>query len=150
MNYKRILVCSFFIISIIFLPKSAAAGSVSTGEGQIDFRFAPIEIFTPGGDFPVLRFQTDGKILAKGRFAPGLSSATPIWRFLPDGRRDASFNGPVLRIDAYELQPDGKIVYSYRFIENSYQLFGVARLNTDGSVDPSFNFTFRAQGAINS
>ena len=149
MNHKKILIYSFFIVSILFLPQIAAAQSVSTGDGQIDFRFAPVPIFTPLGDQPVLRFQPDGKILAKGRFAPGLNAATPIWRFFPDGRRDPSFNGPILRTDAFELQPDGKIVYSYRFIQNSYQLIGVARLNADGSPDASFNFTLVAAGAIN-
>ncbi len=150
MTNKRIFIFAIFIVSIIFFGQNISAQNNLSGDGQIDFRFTPVPIFPPGGDSPVLRFQPDGKILAKGRFAPNLGAATPLWRFLPNGQRDTSFNAPTVRVDAFELQPDGKIVYSYRFIQDLYELFKIVRLNADGSIDPTFNYTFVAQGVINS
>ena len=150
MNYHKIFTILLFVTAIICFGNNLSAQSNSLGDGQIDFRFAPVPIFPPGGDGAVLRFQPDGKILAKGSFEPNLGAATPIWRFFPNGRRDTSFNAPIVRVDAFELQPDGKIVYSYRFIQDSYELFKIVRLNADGSLDPTFNYTFEAQGVVNS
>jgi len=150
MNLQKPLFYLFCMVVLLSFGNNTSAQSVSIAEGQIDFRFAPVPIYTPGGDTPVLRFQPDGKILAKGRFEPNLGSATPIWRFLPNGQRDLTFNAPVLRIGDFQLQPDGKVVYSSVYFLNSYQLFRITRLNSDGSLDTTFNFTFVAQGEINS
>jgi uncharacterized delta-60 repeat protein len=150
MTYKINYIFAFLIISFLCFGQDIAAQSNLPDGGQIDFSFAPVPVFPPGGDAPVLRFQPDGRILAKGRFAANLGALTPLARFLPNGQRDASFNAPQIRVDAFELQPDGKIVYSSRYLLDSYELFKITRLNADGSIDPTFNYTFVAQGVINS
>jgi len=92
--------------------------------------------------------QTDGKIVVAG------SSGTDfaITRYNTDGSLDATFgtggrvhtdfnggNGGLA--DAIVIQPDGKIVLAGLASEpaTGRSIFGLARYNTDGSLDPSFN-----------
>jgi uncharacterized delta-60 repeat protein len=121
--------------------------------GEIDFSFRPVQTHPPLGDLPKIEFLPDGKFLATGRFSPGLGAVLRVSRFFADGTRDASFNaaGP-FRVDAFAAQPDGKVVCSYRYLDDQqYQVIGMVRLNSDGSVDQSFNYNaFVAQGVVNS
>lgn len=80
--------------------------------------------------------QTDGKIIVGG-------NSDRLVRLLPDGSADTSFNigtGFDGQIWCLALQPDGKIL-----VGGNFNLFNGAthnhfvRLNTDGSVDTSFN-----------
>ena len=82
--------------------------------------------------------QSDGKIVIQGTFG--------VARFLPDGALDASFgNGGIAHVPfsnvingAVALQSDGKILVAGIAGPSSAELFAVARLNTDGSLDASF------------
>lgn len=88
--------------------------------------------------------QPDGKILIGGPFSHvnGVSR-TKIARLNPDGSLDPSFNigvGPDTTVRDIVLQPDGKILIAGRFNTiNGVSASKIARLNADGTVDPTFN-----------
>ena len=93
-----------------------------------------------------LATQSDGKIIAAGSFTNYNGAANPatrIVRLLPDGTRDLSFNvghGADGIIEVILIQPDGKILVGGRFNSfNGYSVARLVRLNSDGSIDSSFN-----------
>ena len=112
--------------------------------GQLDVGFVP----SPGTDdtINVVVPQPDGKVIAAGRFtkANGVSR-NRIARFNSDGSLDASFDpgiGPDGDIFAAVLQPDGRIIVAGRFtMFTGFTRNRIARLNADGTVDPSFGFS---------
>jgi uncharacterized delta-60 repeat protein len=92
--------------------------------------------------------QADGKILIGGDFTAynGISIASDrILRLNTDGSLDTSFNhngaGPSGTVYAIAVQEDGKILIAGNFITyNGVNASDrVARLNTDGSLDTTFN-----------
>lgn len=95
-----------------------------------------------------IAIQPDGKIVLAG-FAGGGGGggALAVARLNSDGSLDTSFgaNGQegfpkaaIENVTAVALQPDGRIVVAG---EGSFNGFGVARLDTNGSLDTSFNKT---------
>jgi uncharacterized delta-60 repeat protein len=98
-----------------------------------------------------LAVQPDGKILAGGRFVQNDDSGTRlVARFNTNGSRDTSFSSPgpsdkipssaaLPRVATLALQSDGKIVIGGDFKINGESRNGIARLNSDGSLDASFN-----------
>ncbi len=103
--------------------------------------------------------QPDGKILVVGSIANGQASPSPsvpfaedlmVTRFNADGTLDATFGGDgrvttsafgthAQATDAV-LQADGKLVVTALVWKSgSFFEFGVARYNTDGSLDTSFD-----------
>ena len=109
---------------------------------------SPDETFAPGsgGNGPVERMvlQPDGKILIIGPFTNfGGISRPRIARLNADGSVDGSFDpgsGANNAIYCMALQADGKIVIGGSFTSYNGTLINrVARLNPDGSLDPSFN-----------
>lgn len=119
-------------------------------EGDLDYGFYP----QANDEVDCVAIQSDGKILIGGTFTAlqpnGAESPTTrshLARLNPDGSIDASFDpaadGTVLSL---LLQADGKIIVAGAF--TSLQPNGaatpttrryVARLNADGSIDPSFD-----------
>ncbi|GGK66403.1 tandem-95 repeat protein [Amphritea balenae] len=86
--------------------------------------------------------QADGKILVAG--ASGTDSA--IIRFNADGSLDTSFSGDGVAVDTTSnffsdiaVQSDGKIVVTGQKYQAGEKIFYVARFNTDGSLDNSFD-----------
>ncbi|HLO36851.1 MAG TPA: T9SS type A sorting domain-containing protein, partial [Lacibacter sp.] len=95
-----------------------------------------------------LAIQADGKILAAGYAFNGSYNEFAITRYNTNGSLDSSFDEDGIvttlvgstesRVNDIALQPDGKIVvagYSY----NGYNEIALARFNTDGSLDNSFD-----------
>ncbi|MFC4818317.1 MULTISPECIES: T9SS type A sorting domain-containing protein [unclassified Flavobacterium] len=88
--------------------------------------------------------QQDGKIIIGGDFtAYNGVSRNNIARLNTDGTLDTSFNsgngGNTTSIDEIIIQPDGKILIAGPFTSyNNFPMNGLARLNTDGSLDTSF------------
>ena len=123
--------------------------------GSLDASFDPNLGGVAGSFIPevmAIVVQADGKVVLGGAFtlAKGVTR-NRLARFNADGSLDADYNpnannGLVL---ALGLQPDGKLV-----IGGSFTALGaaatvktrIARLNTDGSVDSSFNQ--RANNAV--
>ena len=95
-----------------------------------------------------VKLQNDGKILVAGSTYQNYNTDFAICRYHSNGILDYSFgvNGKVTtdfwgfgdEANDMLLQPDGKIVVVGT---GGYSNFGIARYNTDGSLDTSFNNT---------
>ncbi len=131
----------FILIGLALLSmgtqKALAAGVFDTG----------FNVDLGGGYVTATAIQPDGKILLGGSFTTvNGQSRTRVARLNSDGTLEgmASFNigtgadGPVNWIT---VQPDGQIVIGGRFGKvNGRTCVGVARLNSDGSVESSATF----------
>ncbi|MEM9016841.1 MAG: delta-60 repeat domain-containing protein, partial [Verrucomicrobiota bacterium] len=111
-------------------------------DGRLDESFDP----GSGADNAVfcISVQGDGKILIAGDFENyNGSSINRIARLNPDGTLDSSFNpgtGANARITGLAVQPDGRIILCGAFQSIDGTSVGrIARLNSDGSVDSSFD-----------
>ena len=88
--------------------------------------------------------QADGRIVIAGTFTEfnGIPR-NRIARLNPDGSVDAAFNpgaGADDDINAVAIQPDGRIVIGGFFSQfNGVSRSGIARLQTDGSLDTTFD-----------
>lgn len=122
-----------------FLPNESVARSLArlNADGTLDTEFAP-------QSHGLLALQPDGKILA-GHW--------DIRRLMPDGNLDPGFQpgtGANDQIRTACLQSDGKIIIIGDFISfNGIVRHYVARLNPDGSLDPSFDTADLIQGGQN-
>lgn len=98
------------------------------------------------GRNPLITFG-DGKLLVGISRLNGFGPAGPL-KFNQDGSRDTSFtsvlNSQSQQMYIYDmaLQPDGKILVggSHNLNSSGFKTF-VARLNADGSLDPTFPYT---------
>ncbi|MEK6286133.1 MAG: delta-60 repeat domain-containing protein [Acidobacteriota bacterium] len=130
-------------------------GRVNAGVGELDPQFGNGgKVFTHlafGDRVTCLAFQPDGKIIAGGA-----SGSRPIYdafdftlvRYQADGSLDLSFGfgGKVITdflgdedyVNAVAVQADGKIVAAGRARKGVVIYFGLARYNTDGSLDATF------------
>ena len=95
--------------------------------------------------------QPDGRILVGGLFGSynGTTSFYGLVRLNSDGSLDSSFRfaaSSFLGVYAIAIQPDGKILVAGGFQRpNVGGSVGVVRLNQDGSLDSSFNYSFQSQ-----
>jgi uncharacterized delta-60 repeat protein len=85
--------------------------------------------------------QADGKVLIMGNLSP--SGHEGVFRLNADFSVDSSFNpgtGPNNDLFSIALEPDGKVLIGGYFTAvNGTNRNGIARLNANGSLDPSFN-----------
>ena len=113
--------------------------------GSIDPVFAPSSGVTDAEpEIFVLATQPDGKVIVGGVFT--VFNGAPlhnIVRLNPDGSRDATFGitlGTSRSVRAMTVQADGKIIIAGNFTAIDGVAQGrVARLLSNGTVDPSFN-----------
>lgn len=129
-------------------------------DGSVDAAFKTnlgTGITTDYSSVTAIALQSDGKILAGGEFdAFNGSTANNILRLNTDGTRDISFNtgtGFNRAVACFAIQPDGKILVGGSFW--SYNGASVpprlVRLNTDGTVDATFNSSGSGfDGTVNS
>jgi uncharacterized delta-60 repeat protein len=91
--------------------------------------------------------QADGKIVLSGQTNTSAGWDFAVYRYNPDGTRDITFDGDGIATasqtaDDYAfgmtLQPDGKIIVVGYGTINAFD-FLVARFNSDGSLDTSFD-----------
>ncbi len=97
-----------------------------------------------------LLIQPDGKILAGGSFTTYNGTAqNRIVRLTTAGALDAGFtigSGASGTVLAMTLQPDGKIVIGGAFTKyNAITHNRIARLNTDGTIDGTYNASIGSQ-----
>ncbi len=129
-----------------FLTYPGTQGGSSGGGGNAGTVYAVAE-------------QPDGNALVAGAFTTFDSKPYHhLVRLLSDGYQDPTFQGylsPWLNngandvITSIALQSDGKILVGGKFTAyNGYPRNHVARLNTDGSVDTSFNPNSGADGTV--
>jgi uncharacterized delta-60 repeat protein len=114
-------------------------------DGSCDQTFDPgVALRSYGNDVSAivvaLALQTDGKLLV-GVQGPTDALNHGIYRFNSDGTLDSTFNAAIngASITSIVIQPDGNILVCGAFdgMPNG-QYTTLARLNPDGSVDPSF------------
>ncbi|HZH72774.1 MAG TPA: hypothetical protein VFD91_09805, partial [Mariniphaga sp.] len=134
----------------------------SNGDIDMSFDVGTGFITTYYGTISALALQADGKILVGGSYSSyNGQQANSIIRLNTDGSVDTSFDiGTGVGIsysltgDGYiydiEVQPDGKIIIGGSFnVYNGQSTIGsIARLNSDGSLDTSFDIN--AEIGINS
>jgi uncharacterized delta-60 repeat protein len=116
-------------------------------DGTLDASFNPATGFN--GIVYSLSLQPDGKIICGGAFTSFNGIArNSIARLNADGSLDASFNPAtgfniglyIFGVKSMVLQPDGKIICGGDFTSfNGVNRNRIARLNTDGTLDTSFN-----------
>jgi uncharacterized delta-60 repeat protein len=97
--------------------------------------------------------QPDGKIILGGKFTSiNGASRNYLDRLNADGSEDAAYNpgtGANDRVECIVVQPDGKILIGGLFTRvNGHTRNGIARLNSDGSLDLSFDPGLGAKGYI--
>ena len=94
--------------------------------------------------------QSDDKILIGGDFQDMRTRTFSISRLNKNGSRDSTFNkGEILHPftegedagNTIKLQKDGKIIIAGNTVVDGQTLFKIARFNSDGSVDKTFNNT---------
>ena len=119
-------------------------GKVTTTIGEADYAASVV-------------VQSDGKIVVAGSSATGGDSNFALIRFNTDGSLDSSFDPAVTPIgsandEAYSvaIQSNGKIVVAGYSDNGAQRVFAVARYNTDGSLDSSFNSDGKVTTAIGS
>ncbi|HEY5915345.1 MAG TPA: delta-60 repeat domain-containing protein [Verrucomicrobiae bacterium] len=117
-------------------------------DGSVDTAFDPGAM---AGGFPgyveCLAVQGDGKIVVVGGFdTVGGTPNNGIVRLNPDGTADTNFTAsldhccPGIYANSLALQADGKILIGGSFDTLNGQLaLNLARLNSDGSLDSTFN-----------
>jgi uncharacterized delta-60 repeat protein len=124
--------------------------------GQPDATFAPIH--GPDGPPVFTLLQPDDKIITSGFFsAYNGVEANQLVRLNGNGTVDSSFNAgqglmgnAMANIIAGALQPDGKIIIAGAFdTYDTYTRNKIARLNSDGSLDISFDPGTGADANIN-
>ncbi len=99
--------------------------------------------------------QTDGKILIGGFFTTYNGTSTSrIARLNSDGTLDATFNvgtGANSGINSIVVQNDGKIILAGGFVVyNGVARNYITRINSNGSIDGSFNIGTGSNNSINS
>ncbi len=126
-------------------------GSARNGIARLHSDGSLDATFNPGmgiaGTYPMvssIALQSDGKIIISGVFVSYNGTARKrIARLNTDGSLDATFNsanGADSTVSAIALQSDGKIIIGGDFSSyNGTPRNNIARLNTDGSLDTTFN-----------
>ncbi len=151
---KRIYSLFTILFCVGILAANNFAGMFET-PGFIDDTFRPV-LNGAAGNASRTVVQPDGKILVVGFFhLINGTNKNNLTRFNADGTLDTSFDtksGVDGSLSAMALQPDGKIIIGGFFSNFSGQPVGnIARLNSDGSFDITFNSSglFSTSGANN-
>ena len=131
---RIILIITFLFTVLVFAQPGTLDTSFNPGTG------AESSVFTTS-------IQSDGKIIIGGYFTfyNGISR-NQITRLNTDGTLDTTFNtgtgtdGSPLSVETTSIQSDGKIIIGGNFTSyNGIARNHIARLNTDGTIDTSFN-----------
>jgi uncharacterized delta-60 repeat protein len=122
-------------------------GTLDTSFNSSGKVIQPIGSSDDGGQS--LAIQPDGKILLGGHCSNGSNYDFCIARFNSNGTLDTSFNSSgkvILSIGSSDdygrslaIQPDGKILLGGHCLNGIYWDFCIARFNSDGTLDTSFN-----------
>lgn len=135
-----------YYICLWLLSLSLMNPSFAQNPAELDPSFDPGDGFSEGyfGQVNAMITLPSGQILVGGDFIRYNGTFTPTIALLnPDGTLDPSFNpgtGFDRTVTALGLQSDGRIIVGGSF--SSYDgnpVIGLARLNTDGSLDNSFS-----------
>jgi uncharacterized delta-60 repeat protein len=155
-SVSTIGIVACLLLSAAMPARSAGSGELDPGlgrNGRVNLWLDAALDVHPGGERNrgFVRQPSDGKLLLAGQrtVPPGTGIAAAIVRLNPDGSVDRSFGvSGLVTLDLYPgfetasdlaLQSDGRIVVAgYAHHEGRTRLT-VTRLNSDGSLDSSFN-----------
>lgn len=156
----RVMVASTDISSTLRLARFTSAGALDTSFGTGGVASAP-----GFGNTTDIEVQPDGKIIVAGVTATGYKDFA-VARFNSTGSLDTTFDSDGVAEIAFgpyddvpfdvAVQPDGKILIAglKEIVHLGDSDFAVARLNSNGSLDPYFGFfgkttsSFSSQGDI--
>ncbi len=145
---------------IVAVGQVANAGTLDFGlaryntDGSLDVTFdsdglVNTDFFSNDDQGREVAIQADGKIVLAGRIHNGTDEDFGVARYNPDGSLDTTFDGDGLvntaisagedMGEAIALQTDGKIVVVGRSGLGINENFAVARYNSDGSLDTTFD-----------
>lgn len=132
-----VLPIAFLCIAIMGISGAVSAQNA----GGLDLSFDPGT--GANGEIKVTAIQSDGRILiASGFTAYNGTARNGLARLNSDGSLDVTFDpgaGPSGEIRAVSIQTDGKIFIAGQFwFYDGTLCHSIARLNSDGSLDPSF------------
>lgn len=139
-NIKRLTALAALIVAtaMVLVPQAHAAA----GDLDPSFGAGGTQVFPAADDPRTVLAQGDGKVvIADGtKFTlTRVNTAGALDRtFAGDGIASATFDGKG-GIAAAALQPDGKIVATGLIESGTSFKIGVARFNTNGSLDPTFD-----------
>ena len=146
MKYRLIYSFIVYVLLCSLFPLSLFAAELDPGFGN-DGRVA-VELGTYGDRANAVAVQSDGKIVVAGSSSSTADLDFLLFRLLPDGSLDSSFNldGTVVvpagsaddEILALALQSDGKILAAGYSHNGTDRDFALARFNSDGSLDHDF------------
>jgi len=135
---NKFLRCTFLLVGMTVFAQNQIPG-------QLDPTFQIGTGFEDGMD--AIAVQPDGKIIVAGQ--GDTYRDVPFKRIIrlnADGSPDPTFNGPDLLIyenyNSIVLQPDGKILALSHYttdVNSTTPYYHFKRLNTDGSLDTTFN-----------
>ena len=141
------LVGAVALVIALANPAAAPPGDLDPtfdGDGKVTTDFAG----TDDTAFAVA-IQGDGKIVAAGSAVVSGTRDFALARYNIDGSLDPTFDGDGLvtrdfaagtdQANAVAIQEDGKIVAAGTALVSGSIDFGLARYNTDGSLDPTFD-----------
>ena len=121
-------------------------GSLDTGFNGTGFQL--IDLPGMNGFSNSIAIQNDGKIITAGFLSDGNTSDFAVIRLNTDGSIDSTFDGDGIQtinfggdaqVNSIALQADGKIILAGYAQDASNYNFAVARYNTDGSPDNTFD-----------
>ncbi len=117
-------------------------------DGSLDSSFDSGTGFNASLSLGILSLQADGKIIVSGEFTTYNGESVPsVIRIKSDGTRDSDFQpiitvGAIGEIGKSRIQDDGKILISgYFSIDGDSARHRVVRLNSDGSLDSTFQLS---------
>ena len=130
-----VLALGFLVAGLPLRPAQAASLALDQG-----FRTPLFAEAYPAGNTVLL---PDGKYLMFGTTTTLCDQRTGVLtRYLPDGTLDSSFNfsRDYKFVAAAAATANGQlIVAAYQYLYNGFRTVQIIRLNTDGSIDSSFN-----------
>ncbi len=152
----RLFVACFLLCGLMIIQTPAAPGDLDPSFGNGGKVFTSIGKLDLYGS--AVAVQADGKIVTAGESKSVSSVDFALARFNADGSFDATFDGDGKvttdfggtheYVAAIAIQTDGKIVavgYSYG---GGQSLFALARYNSDGSLDTTFDSDGKVTTAI--
>jgi uncharacterized delta-60 repeat protein len=110
------------------------------GDGKVKTYFGGSNVYVTA-----IAIQTDGKIVAVGNIYVGGQSIFALARYNSDGSLDTTFDGDgkvttaIGTANAVALQADGKIIVAGYGRNGSNNDFALARYNSNGSLDATFD-----------
>ncbi|GIK42646.1 MAG: hypothetical protein BroJett011_64790 [Chloroflexota bacterium] len=160
MHPKKLLLCFAFLLGFTLISGNIVRAD---GPGDLDLSFGTAgKVTTSFSDYDTgnaVAIQADGKILVGGS---GVGNKFVLARYNPNGSLDTSFEGDgkvitdfgssiaLADITGLAIQTDGKIVATgYITLGGNQGDFALARYNTDGSLDTSFDGDGKATFSFN-